>query len=206
MKTGRPEYKGMVSLSHDKNSMFPKNNLFLVIIFILIITLNVFYVSAITGSLGNARMILRANEGDTIEKYILVKNVNEEEIKIGLRASGDLAEYIKLKETEFNLAPGEDKKAYFTIKVPSNGTTESRIEVTFAKADGTGNGVGLTSTVIVIAEENPGSNLNLLSNLDAKTTLIIIALVLILLILILIIYSKRKKSDRNKFKKSDETK
>ena len=189
MKTGK-----IASPYAYGNSKFAKNKSFLVglvFIFILIISL-IGSVSAITGSLGNSRMILRANAGDTIEKYVLVKNVNEEEIKIGLRASGDLAEYIKLKENEFTIAPGGERKAYFTIKVPSNGTTESRIEVTFIKSDGKGSGVGLTSTIIVIAEENP--NTNLFENLNSKIIIFIVA-VLIVLILLALLLIKSKKSD-----------
>lgn len=186
MKIGKLTDKGMVRV-------IP-----LIFIFILIIS-SISSVSAITGSLGNARMIIRAKAGDTIEKYILVKNVNEEEIKIGLRASGDLADHIKLKETEFNLSAGEDKKAYFTIKVPTNGTTESRIEVTFAKANGKGNGVGLASTIIVVAEEGTGTNL--FENIDNKTIIFgASGIIILILLLILIFYSK------NKFKKSDEAK
>jgi hypothetical protein len=175
----------------------------LIFIFMLIISIiSVCSVSALTGSLGNSRMVLRVEAGDTIEKYILVKNVNDEEIKIGLRATGDLAEYIKLKENGFNLAPGEDKKAYFTIKVPTNGTTESRIEVTFQNASGKGNGVGLTSTIIVVAEED-SVNANLFEHLNTKTIILIATgLIFIILLILLFNYSKRK----NKLKKSDETK
>ena len=44
---------------------------------ILILISSISLVHAITGSIGNARMVLRVNVGDTIEKYILVKNVND---------------------------------------------------------------------------------------------------------------------------------
>lgn len=182
--------------------------LFGIFLIVLMMSLMIASISAITGSLGNARMVISKDEngnpvkaGDTIEKYVLIKNVNEEEIKVGLRASGDLAKYIELKETEFMLAPGTDKKAYFTIKVPSNGTTESRIEVTFS-SETQKNGVGLASTIIVIAEEGDGSNtFNLFENFN-KNAIIFIAtgIMIIILILLLISYSKRK----NKLKKSAE--
>ena len=116
----------------------------------------------------------------------------EEEIKIGLKASGDLADYIKLKENEFTLAPGWDKKAYFTIKVPFNGTTESRIEVTFS-SETQKNGVGLASTIIVIAEEgNSSNNFDLFKGIDSKTIILIATgLIVLILVALLLIKSKR---------------
>lgn len=120
----------------------------------LLLMLCVFSISsvvAITGSIGNARMILRAETGDTLEKYILVKNVNDIALDIELSAVGDLAEYIKIQEDKFTLEPNSEKMAYFTVKVKKSGTTEGKINVMFAPTDG-GSGVGLSSTVIVIAE------------------------------------------------------
>jgi len=110
---------------------------------------------AITGAIGNARMILRAQTGDEIEKYILVKNVNDIKLDIELSPSGDLAEDIDLKDTSFTLEAGEEKKAYFTLKVTKSGTTQGNIDIKFTPEEG--NGVGLSSTIIVIAE---GEDLN----------------------------------------------
>ena len=119
-------------------------------IFFLVIYLTA-SVYAITGSIGNARMILRVDTGDKIEKYILVKNVNNVSLDIELTKDGELSEDIEIKDEKFSLAPGEDKKAYFTINVREPGTTESKIHVKFSPQD-KGNGVGLSSTIIVIAE------------------------------------------------------
>jgi len=121
----------------------------------LIILINLSVVSAITASIGNARMILRAQTGDTIEKSVLVKNINNEAVKIGIIVSGDLEKDITLIDKEFTLEPGEEKEARFTIKVKKEGTFETKINVQFAPLT-TGNGVGLSSTVIVVAEKGPG--------------------------------------------------
>ncbi len=116
-------------------------------------------VSAITGSIGNARMILREVDGkdikvgDVIEKYVLVKNINDVAVDIELFASGDLADDITIISDKFSLVSGEDRKAYFQIEVTKAGTTESNINVKFTPQDG-GNGVGLTSTIIIVAVEN----------------------------------------------------
>ncbi len=127
-------------------------SLYLFIGVILIISF-ISSVAAIKGSIGNARMILRVDQGDEIRKYILVKNVNDVSVNIDISASGDLAEDVSFEENKFSLEPGEDKKAYFTIKVKKAGTTETKINVQFAPSD-EGNWVGLSSTVIVIAEKN----------------------------------------------------
>jgi len=109
----------------------------------------------LTGSIGNARMILKAETGDEIEKYVFVENVNNVSVDVEIFASGDLVDDINIKDDKFSLGPGENKNAYFTVKARDEGTTESRINVQFAPSDG-GNGVGLTSTVIVITKEGGG--------------------------------------------------
>lgn len=124
-------------------------------LFLLLILASVSHVLAITGSIGNARMILRVTQGDKIDKSILVKNVNDVAVNIELNALGDLAEDITIKDKQFTLQPGEEKKAYFTVYVRKAGTSEAKINVKFSPIDG-GNGVGLSSTVIVIAEEKSG--------------------------------------------------
>ena len=122
-------------------------------------------VSAITGSIGNSRMILRLETGERAEKYILVKNVNEVSLEIELSAEGDLAEYVDIKDEKFTLEAGEEKRAEFTIRAKEEGTTETKINVKFTPEEG--HGIGLSSNVIVITkgvgeweddegEDNPG--------------------------------------------------
>lgn len=136
-----------------------KKNIYISLIIIVIIFGFISSAYAITGSIGNARMILKENQdgetikvGDKIEKYVLVKNVNEVNVDITLFSSGDLGEYVDIRDKEFTLAPGEEKKAYFIIEVKKGGTTETRINVQFSPEEG--NGVGLSSTVIIIAEKS----------------------------------------------------
>ena len=122
-----------------------KIGLVIVLIFILVST-----VSALTASIGNGRMVIRANAGDSIDRYVLVKNVNDVSVKINMTVDGDLEKSITLKENYFILGPGEEKKAYFTIYANKNGTTETNINVGFKPTEGKESGVGLHSTVIVI--------------------------------------------------------
>ncbi len=133
-----------------------RKNSYVIPAIVLIMFFSLAYVSALTASLGNARMIIRAKTGETIDKYILVKNVNNETVDITMYAEGDLANFITIKEPDFTLQPGEDKKAEFTIKVAKNGTTETKINVRFSP-EGKKSGVGLSSTIDVIAEEGDGT-------------------------------------------------
>ena len=105
---------------------------------------------AITASIGNARMVLRGDVGDSFEKSIRVINTNDVAVDVELSSGGDLEDYILIKDDGFRLEPGKDKKAYFTLGVEKSGTTESYINIQFTPVEG-GNGVGLTSTIIVIA-------------------------------------------------------
>ncbi|MAG02926.1 hypothetical protein CMI42_06315, partial [Candidatus Pacearchaeota archaeon] len=112
-------------------------------------------VFAITGEINNARMILRVDQGDIIKKHIQVNNVNDVSVDVELSVIGDLEKYIDIKDESFRLDPGEDKRAYFDIKAAKSGSTESKINIKFSPVDG-GNGVGLSSTIIVIAKEKEG--------------------------------------------------
>ena len=122
-----------------------------VFVILIFFSYSISLVHAITGSIGNARMVLRVNTGDKVEKYVLVKNVNEVPVNIELIKSGDLADYMAIKDNNFTLAPGQDRKVYFTIDINEPGTTESKINVKFSPEE-KGNGVGLSSTIIVIAK------------------------------------------------------
>jgi len=57
-------------------------------LFLVLLLSFVSSVYAITGSIGNARMILRVDQGDRIERSILVKNVNDVSLNIELSAGG----------------------------------------------------------------------------------------------------------------------
>ena len=91
-------------------------------------------------------------------------------VNVELSVFGDLEKYITIKDQNFSLASGEEKKAFFVVNVQKEGTTESKINVKFSPVDGK-NGVGLTSTIIVIAQ-NPYGNwkfLNIFGNKDLET-------------------------------------
>ena len=199
-----------------------KNGIYLsLIVVVIVLYLSVSLVFAITGSIGNSRMVLRdVKVGDTIEKTILVINRNEVAVNVTMSATGDLAGDIDIIDNEFILQPGEEKKAAFKIKVTKEGETESNINILFTPIDG-GNGVGLSSTIIVLAskdgnsifnpteEENeeeiggvnikPGGNANaLLGDEGFKLDNVIIGvgltlIMFVVLIILLVVYSRNKR-------------
>ncbi len=112
-------------------------------------------VLAITGSIGNSRMVLRLDPGESVQKYVLVKNVNNVSLNIELFVSGDLEKSVELDDKNFTLNPGEEKKVYFTIKATKPGTTETKIQIKFTPEEGSA--VGLSATVVVISDKNAKS-------------------------------------------------
>jgi hypothetical protein len=136
-----------------------KRNLTLCLAVSLVVLLIVANASALTGRLGNSRMVLRLETGETAERYLSIENVNDVPIKISLAASGDLADNLEIKDNDFSLEPGESRKAYFTVKADEEGTTETKINVMYTPPEGSG--IGLTANIIVIASgESTGSEDN----------------------------------------------
>ena len=123
---------------------------------VLILLLNLSLATALTGSIGNSRMVLRSPPDVEVEKYILVKNVNNVSVKIEMMVGGDLKDNVKLQDNNFTLSPGEEKKAYFTIKADEEGATTTKINVKFIPEQG--NAVGLSSTITFIAGSGENSD------------------------------------------------
>ncbi|HLC56693.1 MAG TPA: hypothetical protein VJJ23_05650 [Candidatus Nanoarchaeia archaeon] len=125
-----------------------KKNIAFIGVLILIILSSSFLVSAVTGKIGNGRMVLSMEVGDTIGRYVTIINDNDEPLNITLFVSGDLKDELKLEETNFILEPNTEKKANFIYKAKKAGTYDTKINVQFAPLNAK-NGVGLSSTVII---------------------------------------------------------
>lgn len=125
--------------------------LFIISLFVVVFALNV---TALTGNIGNARMILYPELGffgTTIDKYILVKNVNNVSVNVSLEATEGLKDITKIIDDKFVLAAGEEKKAYFQLKIKEEGDYEGKINVFFKSAEENTAGVALSSTIIIHA-------------------------------------------------------
>ncbi len=135
----------------------------IIISLILLVLVSFVSASAIIGAIGNGKMVLNENEygdsiqeGDMIREYVVIENPSDYVLDIELFHSGHLEEYVEIIDESFTLQPGEEKKAYFTIKSDKEGTYESFINIKFTPED-KGNGVGLSSTVIAIVNANTKS-------------------------------------------------
>jgi hypothetical protein len=119
-------------------------------------------VSAITGKIGNGRMIINLEKGDSIERSILVINDNNVSVNISMWAAGNLSSRIKLAQTNFVLKPGEQKKAGFTLSAGNKaGRDEGKINVQFKPMGLNESGVGLASQIILNVYDKgklPGEN------------------------------------------------
>lgn len=139
-----------------------KNSFMLGSIIVSLILIQISLIFAITGSMGNAKMILRPELDDsevTILKYIKVKNVNDILINVVLETNEEGSEFIEIIDDSIELEPGEEYKAKFLVKIEKPGTYEGRINVFFTPAEKEGPGVALSSTIIVIASgEEDGDN------------------------------------------------
>lgn len=118
---------------------------------LLLVLVVVSSVYAISGRIGNGKMFLKAEVSDdepaSIEKYILVRNVNDISVKIQLVSDGNIKDFITITDKEFVLAPGQDRKANFIINVEQPGLYEGRINVYFSAFEEKGPGVVLSSQI-----------------------------------------------------------
>ena len=157
------------------------------VIFLFILTLH--NVDAITGKIGNGRMVLNAEVGETIEKSIRVINDNDEALNISVFSGGNNSELIKIYDSNFILNAGEEKNAKFDIKAISPGTTESKIFIQFSPLNDKESGVGLTSQIILVAHDSGNNNPN------NKIILFLLGItgLLIIFLISLYLFSKNKK-------------
>ena len=122
------------------------------VIFVILLILPI--ANAITGSIGNAKAIIRTQveSGKTtvIERTILVKNVNDVPLNITLEPDDVLKDIVELIDEKFVLQPGEEKKARFNLNIDIPGTYDGRISVFFTPQT-KGNGVVLASSLIIYA-------------------------------------------------------
>ena len=124
-------------------------------------------VEATRARIGNARMVLRAPVGDVLERFILTENANEYDVRVELNAVGGLADNVVIKDSNFTLVPGEQKRAYFTIFASEAGSTETKVVVSFTPIDSElGNKASIASRVFFITEGEGSST----DNTDSSDT------------------------------------
>ncbi len=113
--------------------------------------------NAITGSIGNAKAIVTVDlsKSNILERTVLVKNVNDFAISVKLEPADDLELITDIIDKEFELGPGEEKKARFKVTIPEPKTYNGNIVVFFNPPEGKGAGVVLQSNLIIKAVNDP---------------------------------------------------
>ena len=136
-------------------------NVFVCLITLVLILSFIGNVQAIKvkASIGNGKMILRPEVGETIDRTIRVINDNIISVDIEVTGSGDLEDKITIVDDKFTLAPGEEKDARFKIKVNKAGDFDNRINVKFAPVDGS-NAAGISAIVRIITKDNENKKSN----------------------------------------------
>jgi len=125
-----------------------KFNLVIFVSLILLVSLS-FSVSALTGKIGNVKINEETGIGDTVDRTIRIINDNDIAINVTLTVTGDLENEIELIDDSFRLEAGEEKNARFIYEADTPGAFTSRINIQFSPAEEKGNGVGLSTEVII---------------------------------------------------------
>lgn len=139
-----------------------------IIISLFLVLLMLPIANAITGSIGNAKAIIKTEvipgETTVLERTLLVKNVNDIPLNITLEPDDVLKDITEIFDEKFVLQPGEEKKARFNLNIERPGTYDGRISVFFTPGDKEA-GVVLASNLIINAygegdfpEEQPKEN------------------------------------------------
>lgn len=127
------------------------------------------FISAITGSIGNAKAIVNVNlkESNILERTVFIQNVNNVSIAVNLEPADDLEDITEILDKEFTLSPGETKNARYKVTIPKEGTYNGNIVVFFKPAEGKGAGVVLQSNLIIKAS---GTGQTTVTNTKPPTT------------------------------------
>lgn len=140
---------------------------FNLIALVLVLILQLSFISSLTGSIGNARVVLYPEVGffgTTLERTILVKNVNDYSINVSVNVAEEYKDVIKIIDSEFTLEPGEEKDAAFEIRIKKAGDYEYKVNVLFAPQNGNGAGVALSSTIIIHARGESNYDSDVIDN------------------------------------------
>lgn len=163
------------------------------------------FVSAITGNIGNGKMVLypevNGKDFTVIEKTILVKNENNFTINVSLKTGNN---FLEILDKELTIEQGDEINARFLVKVKYVETYDGAINVFFKVAEGKGAGVALTSEIVVIpkksadyVEKSNGITGNIIGGESKGLILLVISTIVLLVVLaILVAYLKRRKNKR----------
>lgn len=117
---------------------------------------------ALTGSIGNPRVVLRPNitEGHTktIDRTILIENVNDVPVHIDVYVQEGFEDVATIADEDkgFDLQPGANRKAKFSLTISDPYSHVGSILVRFSPNDGAGPSVMLGSKILIVGtKQNP---------------------------------------------------
>ncbi len=112
----------------------------------------------LAASIGNARAILRVEgspeEPAFLNRTLQVMNTNDIPVKIIITPNSDIKKFIDIIDNDFELAPGEEKFARYTLTIDRGGKFDGKLNVAFIPAnpmDGE-NSAGLTAALIIVSD------------------------------------------------------
>jgi hypothetical protein len=176
--------------------------------------LTINFTSAITGKIGNGRMVLYPeleNGKAIVERSVRIINDNDVAVNVTLESDEDLREYVEIIDKGFILEAGEEKDAKFILTFEEEGDYEGRINVFFRGIDDK-NGVALSSIIKAFVkgegyyeekrenEENVPITGNAIDmpKISGGAIFMIITSVMLVLVLILLIWAYNKKKSKKK--------
>jgi hypothetical protein len=126
---------------------------------LLLTTIIIPSVFALTASISNPRMVLYHNitEDDTLEfdKSVIINNNNNYEVKISITLAGDWEGKITLSEKEFIMGSGERKEVPYSVKINNPGYYRGDVLVRFDDPI-SGNFVSLAQDLVVLVADESG--------------------------------------------------
>ncbi len=139
------------------------SNKTLIILFLSVVTILFLssMVLAVTGKIGNARVVLypEVDGKTTIDRTILVINDNDFDVDINITASEEFKDIVQIQDNQFTLKAGEQKDARFKIVLKQLGDYDGKLMVYFTQR-GEKQGVALASRIIIHATGPGGQNVN----------------------------------------------
>ena len=126
---------------------------------LLLTTIIIPSVFALTASISNPRMVLYHNITDDkiveFENSVIINNENNYEVKISLDLDENWKDKITLSEKEFIINPGERKEVSYSVKIEDAGYYRGDVLIRFDEAVN-GNFVTLAQDLVVLVSDESG--------------------------------------------------
>lgn len=155
----------------------------LLLVILLVMAQPIFALSA---SIQPPKMVLRGEAPGSVSGFVDVMNPNNESVTVDVTPRGDIAGLLELSNTNITLEFNETKRVDFDIELKSPGNYTGEILFVFKPPEG--QGIALSSQIIVIAQAKSGTT----SDQDWTLAGIVLGIVIIAIISIIIFRGRMK--------------